>query len=432
MKIRRALISVYDKSNLEHFVRSLQALEVEVVATAGTAEHLKQSGILVTDVATYTGSPELYDGTIKTLHPRIHGALAAADTPADQAELAAIGGGPIDVVAVNLAPLVFQDDLGLDNVLRQVDLGGPSLLRSAACNYARVLVITDPEDYGRVLKQYLDYQRVPDPMRRRYAIKAMAMLARYDAALGREVTSYDEDGERLATPELMSFLVDRVTDLPMGDNAQQSATMYAEPITPEGTLPQAILYGTGDGEVPTVQQLRDAAVALDLLAELPPPAVTIFARRRPIVTVTAKTLAAAVELAVQSAGPQLSSGLIATNVQIDPQSASAFRDGPIDCVVAPAIHADALEILQAREGLCILAMRAMLPAARPGYELLQIPFGLVVEQRDGPSEGEVARGKVLSQRQPTQEELVALDFAWKVAKYSRSDAVVIARTDNTG
>jgi phosphoribosylaminoimidazolecarboxamide formyltransferase/IMP cyclohydrolase len=432
MEVRRAFLSVHDKSNLEHFVRSLQALEIEVVATSGTAEFLKEKGILVTPAATYTGSPELFDGTLKTLHPRIHGGMAATDDEGDQAELTAIGGGPIDILAVNLTPVVAQTDVGLDNLLRQVDLGGPSLIRTGVCNYQRVTVLVDPEDYGRVLKQLLDYQRIPEELRRKLAIKAMATLARYDALLGREVTSYDQRGERRPTPELMSLLYERFSDLPSGDNEHQSATMYGGAITPPGTLPQAILYGTGKGEVPTVQQLRDAAMALDLLAEFPEPAVTVVSRRRPVATVVGGTIESAVAAAIKLLGPRLSSGLLATNAQIDPACPPLLRFAPIDALVAPSFHADALPVLQKRDGLCILATRGVLPKDRAGWDLVPIPAGLVVEQRDAVADGEVAQGKVMSQRQPLPAELRALDFAWKVAKYTRSDAIVIARVDSDG
>jgi phosphoribosylaminoimidazolecarboxamide formyltransferase/IMP cyclohydrolase len=418
---RRALISVHDPRNLVDLVQRLLDMGTDVIASEDNATFLKQKGVGVRTVDELLGRAPGASKRVETLDARIHAGIADEKSTT-----------PIDVVVVNLPPVPSPGE-PLDAVLAAADLHRPALMQTAATSYARVVVLVDPDEYGRIVQKILDYEEVPLEDRRDLAIRALGILARYVATLGRTASMFDEKGEPRPTPELYARVVERTSDLRGGDNPQQSATLYAEPDARPGALPQAIMYGTGESELPTAAQMRDAARALDLVSEIAAPTATVSARGRPLAVVTAATSAAAVSAALRSAMPmQPSAPLVASNTEIDAATAGKLLRNELHTIVAPSFETAALDAFAEEAGPCVIATRGVPPPTRAGLEAIEIPAGVVLETRDATADGEVANGKVVTQRQPTVNEIRALDFAWKVAKHAPSDAIVIAREDEDG
>jgi phosphoribosylaminoimidazolecarboxamide formyltransferase/IMP cyclohydrolase len=430
---RRALISVHDPKNLVDLVQRLLDMGADVVASEDNAAFLRQKGVGVRTVDELLGRPPGAGKRVETLDARIHAGIAYGDTPEDAAALKTLGAAPIDVVVVNLPPPLPAGQ-PLDAVLGAADLHRPALLQSAATSYARgVVVLVDPDEYGRMVQKILDYEQVPIDDRRDLAIRALATLARYVATLARTASTFDEKGEPRPTPELYARVVERTSDLRGGDNPQQSATLYAEPNARAGTLPQAIMYGTGEAELPSAAQMREAARALDLVAEIATPTATVSARGRPLAVVAAATSAAAVSAALRGSMPmQPSAPLVASNTEIDAPTAAKLLRNELHTIVAPSFETAALDAFAEEAGPCIIATRGVPAPGRAGHEAIEIPSGVVLETRDATADGEVANGKVVTQRQPTVNEIRVLDFAWKVAKHAPSDAIVLAREDEDG
>ncbi len=435
---RRALVSLHDQSHLEDHVRRLLALHVEVVTCQSNAAFLRQKGIEVQTIDALVGRAPGLPPRVEALDARIFAGILAAED--ELAALATLGSGPIDLVAVDLPrlpqPSPSANDVSLDEVFAATELDRPALLRAAASNYARVIVVTDADDFGRVLKKLIDYQVVTLEVRRELAIRALAVLARYDATLGRTASSFDATGAPRPTPELFTLVATLATELRAeAFGGSRTATFYAEEHAPRGTLPTAIMYGSGDDALPTAGQIREAAKALELIAEWSMPAAALYARGRPVSVVVATSLGAAMARALSDAPAGLSSPLLVVNGQIDPASATMLAQLPaakLRALVAPSLHVEALDVLQSKPGLSILASRELLSPTRAGFDLSRVPAGLVLETRDATAEGEVLHGRVVTQRAPTADELRALEFAWKVAKHAPSDAIVIARREDDG
>jgi phosphoribosylaminoimidazolecarboxamide formyltransferase/IMP cyclohydrolase len=425
---RRALISVHDQTNLDDFVQRLLALDVEVVASEDNAAFLKQKGIVVRTIDELVGRGPGFPRKVEALDARVFAGILAAEEHVPG--LATIGSGPIDLVAVNLARVTTGPSL--DDALAATEIDRPALLRAAATNYARVIVLVDPDDYGTVLKRLIDYDEVPLEKRRELSIRALSILARYDAALGRASSSFDRDGAPRPTPELFTLVATAATELRSGTNAQQAATFYAEEGAPRGSLPNAIMYGSGDAALPRADQLRDSARAMALVAEHAPPTAALLARGRPVSVAVAATISAAVAAVLRSMPPALSSPLLACNTQIDPSTATLLAQAKLATLVAPSLHVQALDVMQAVPDLCIVATRDLPSPTRTGFDVTVVHAGVIAESRDASADGEVTRGKVVTQRIPTAKELRALELAWKVAKHAPSDAIVIAREDDDG
>ena len=251
--IKRALISVSDKRNVVDFAKQLAEGGVELLSTGGTAKALREAGLKVTDVSEYTESPEIMDGRVKTLHPRVHGGLLMRDTDEDRAQLSQIGGAPIDLVCVNLYPFESTVARGAPHpeIIENIDIGGPSMLRSAAKNHARVTVVVDPEDYGRVAETLPEGPE--QPLRAELAAKAFTHTAAYDGAIAGYLTSIEEDGSRNPFPRTLSLQFEKVYGLRYGENPHQKGAYYVERGAQDGTLAKAESVGAGSGRHQALQ-----------------------------------------------------------------------------------------------------------------------------------------------------------------------------------
>jgi len=438
--IRRALISVYDKAGLIDFARALAARGVEILSTGGTLRALANAGVAVTSVEAYTGSPEVMDGRVKTLHPRVHGGILMRGD-VDTADLERLGGAPIDLVAVNLYPFVetvAKPDAKVADVVEQIDIGGPAMVRSAAKNHARVTVVCDPVDYETVLAELSASNEVSAATRRKLAAKAFAHTAAYDGAVAAYMSSLGDPDpaeeaappKREAYPRYLTLAFERAYPLRYGENPHQSGAFYRERTAPSGALALADSLGAGGKEL-SFNNLVDVDAALEAVREHDRPAAVIVKHTNPCGVAVADGLEAAYRLAREADPVSAFGGIVALNRAVDEATARALAETFLECVVAPAFSDEALGVLRAKKNLRLLATGAWLGADHRELAWKRVGGGLVVQDRDGSAIGEVARARVVTKRAPTEEELAALDLAWKVCKHVKSNAIVLARPDRT-
>lgn len=425
MPIQRALLSVSDKSGLVDFARALAARGIELLSTGGTFKALESAKIPVRAVDDYTGSPEVMDGRVKTLHPKIHGGLLAR-AGHDEADLARIGAGFIDLVVVNLYPFeatLARPDAKFDDLIENIDIGGPSMVRSAAKNHSRVTVVCDPTDYPAVLAEIEASGETTPETRRRLAGKAFASTAAYDAAISGWMTGLDEaDG----FPRNLTLALEKGYELRYGENPHQKAGFYKERGAPNGSLARAESVGSGAKEL-SFNNLVDAAAALDAVRELTEPGAVVIKHACPCGAATAPSLARAYREAREADPVSAFGGIVALNRTVDRATAELLVETFLECVVAPGFDSDALELLRGKKNLRLLATGAWLDAAHPGLLAKGIGGGYVVQERDRTATGEVHAGEVKTHRSPTEPEFGALEFAWAICKHVRSNAIVLAR-----
>ncbi len=438
MPIRTALLSVSDKTGLLQFASALSKRGVTILSSGGTAKSLSAEGIPVETVESYTGSPEVMGGRVKTLHPRVHGGILAREGT-DEQDLARLGGRFIDLVVVNLYPFekVAENPMAAyDELIENIDIGGPSMVRSAAKNHARVTIVCDPSDYAMVLAEIESSGgEVSQPTRRVLAAKAFAHTAAYDAAISGVLSgprAQDPDGTVGASPypRYLTLPFERAYGLRYGENPHQSGAFYVERNAPLGTIARAESLGAGGKEL-SFNNLVDVDAALEAVRELARPAAVVVKHTNPCGVACADTLADAYQTARDADPLSAFGGIVAVNREVDEATAQILAETFLECIVAPSFSQGALELLRGKKNLRLLATGATLAADHPGLQYKRVGGGLVVQSRDATADGEVTGGKVVTKRAPTAEELKALDFAWRVCKHVKSNAIVLAKGERT-
>jgi len=434
MAVRTALLSVTDKSGLAAFARALHERGVRILSSGGTAKALTAEGVPVETVESYTGSPEVMDGRVKTLHPRVHGGILSRGDR-DAADLDRLGARAIDLVAVNLYPferVAADPGSSHEHVVENIDIGGPSMVRSAAKNHARVTVVCDPADYGRVLDEIAAGGDTTPATRAELAAKAFAHTAAYDAAIAGYLSSREagDAATRAAFPRYLTLPFERAYGLRYGENPHQSGAFYVERGAPAGSLARAESLGAGGKEL-SFNNLVDVDAALDAVRELQGPAAVVVKHTNPCGVAVAATLADAYRQARDADAVSAFGGIVALNREVDEATARVLAETFVECVVAPSFSPVALEILRAKKNLRLLATGGWLDAGHAALAYKRVGGGLVVQDRDATAAGEVTRGKVVSKRAPTGEELRGLELAWRVAKHVKSNAIVLVRGDAT-
>jgi phosphoribosylaminoimidazolecarboxamide formyltransferase/IMP cyclohydrolase len=429
-RIHTALISVSDKSGIVEFAKGLQAKNVKILSTGGTASALRAAGVSVVDVAEYTGSPEIMEGRVKTLHPRVHGGILMRDLSADREQLASVGGEPIDLVVVNLYPFAATVARGAEHaeVVENIDIGGPSMLRSAAKNHARVTVVVDPSDYEEVLRAVETGTELS--LRTELAAKAFSHTARYDAAIAQYMTSLRPDGTRQPYPTSFGLMLEQVYPLRYGENPHQTAVFYRDPSAASGSLARAEVVSSGSKEL-SFNNLVDCDAALDAVREFARPAAVVVKHTNPCGVATAGTLAEAYRIAREADALSAYGGIVALNREVDAATAEALAETFVECIVAPGFQAAALQRLSQKKNLRLLATGGWLTGDHKAFHLKQVGGGMLVQERDRTAEGEVTHAKVVTRRAPTAAERAALEFAWRVCKHVKSNAIVLAKEDRT-
>lgn len=428
-QIKRALISVSDKTGVVEFAKGLSDAGVEILSTGGTARALREEGVDVVDVSQYTESPEIMDGRVKTLHPRVHGGILMRDNDEDRRALAEIGGKPIDLVCVNLYPFEQTVSRGASHAetIENIDIGGPSMVRSAAKNQARVTVVTEPSDYDEVLAAVRAGDGPNASLRARLAAKAFAHTAAYDGAIAAYLSSQDGESK---FPRALTLSFTKAYDVRYGENPHQQGAFYVERNAPAGSLALAESLGAGGKEL-SFNNLVDVDATIEAVRELEEPAAVVVKHTNPCGAATAPTLEQAYRLAREADAQSAFGGIVALNREVDEATAEAVAETFIECVIAPSFVPAALDRLRKKKNLRILATGAWLPPDYAALQFKRIGGGLVVQDRDATGPSEVRNAKIVTKRNPTDDEMRALDFAWRVCKHVKSNAIVFAKPGRT-
>jgi phosphoribosylaminoimidazolecarboxamide formyltransferase/IMP cyclohydrolase len=428
--IARALISVSDKTGVVDMARGLASLGAELLSTGGTAKALRDAGLAVTDVAAYTGSPEILDGRVKTLHPKIHGGLLGRRSqPAHVAQMEQQGIGPIDVVVVNLYPFeatIAKPGCSFEEAIENIDIGGPSMLRSAAKNHEDVLVVVDPADYQRVLDALQSGTASP-AFRRELALKVFQHTARYDGMIASYLEKQVLGGE-VKFPAVLSLQFERVETLRYGENPHQQGAFYRERHSQEASVSRGTIL---HGKAMSYNNYLDANSALELAKEFHDPAVAIIKHNNPCGVALGATVVEAYVKARETDPVSAFGGVLAFNRLVDLAAAKEITSTFVEVVVAPGFTADALAELKRKKDLRLLDVGPLTAASPEGYDLKKLVGGLIVQDRDLGRIDDLKTLRVPTVRRPTEEEYAACGFAWIVCKHVKSNAIVYARPGQT-
>ena len=427
--IHRALLSVSDKSGLVEFARGLALYGVELISTGGTRKALADAGLTVRDVANLTGFPEMLDGRVKTLHPMVHGGLLARrDDPAHMKTIAEHGIQPIDLVVVNLYPFektAARPGVPHEEVIENIDIGGPSMLRSSAKNYEGVAVVTDPGEYAGILEELkLHGGSLTAATRERLAGAAFARTAAYDRAISAYFESRSVGGE---LPESFSLVLPHRRTLRYGENPHQLAAFYTEAAPPSSSLAAAeVLHG----KELSYNNLLDLDSALNLVREFAEPAAVVIKHNNACGAGIGKALEEAFRKAYEGDPLSAYGGVLGFNREVDEATAMQITEPNrfVECIVAPGYSTAAFAVLTTRPSWkknVRLLRTGPLDGPRTGLDLRRVDGGLLVQSRDS-SGDDFAQAKVATKRTPTDAEMADLRFAWKVCKHVKSNAIVLA------
>jgi phosphoribosylaminoimidazolecarboxamide formyltransferase/IMP cyclohydrolase len=436
-KVERALISVSDKEGIVDFARALQEMGVEIISTGGTAKLLRESGIAVANVSDFTGSPEILDGRVKTLHPRIHGALLALrDNPLHQREMEEQGIKPIDLVVVNLYPFeqtVSHEDVTLEQAIENIDIGGPSMIRSAAKNYQDVAVVVDPARYADVLQDMeANDGGISSALRMALAAEAFERTSYYDSIIFAFLSSLQKKKQVSAVSKL-SLEYTKVMDLRYGENPHQRAALYREKIFSEPCIPAAELL---HGKELSFNNILDLDAACETVKEFSQPAAVVIKHTNPCGVAVASSIFEAYQKARATDPVSAFGSVVAFNRSVDVQTAEELNKTFIEAILAPGFNHDALEILKKKTNRRLVVLegletwRMVGGTGLPSRDLRKIVGGVLVQDRDLVTISEKDL-RCVTRREPTEEELKALLFAWTVVKHVKSNAIVYTSATET-
>jgi phosphoribosylaminoimidazolecarboxamide formyltransferase / IMP cyclohydrolase len=425
LPVRRALLSVSDKNGLVDLARALAARNIEILSTGGSARLLAEHGIPVREVATHTGFPEIMDGRVKTLHPKIHGGLLGR-RGTDDAVMAEHGIAPIDLVVVNLYPFaatVARPGCAYEDAVENIDIGGPAMLRAAAKNHESVLVVVDPADYAVVLRELASENGGSRfATRARLAAKAFAHTAAYDTTVAAYLAAqHAEPGE--AFPQTLPLIFEKVQDLRYGENPHQAAAFYRSPAARGAGVATARVL---QGKDLSFNNIADADTAIECVRQFADAACVIVKHANPCGVATAADVRAAYEGAYRTDPTSAFGGIIAFNRELDAATAAAITERQfVEVLAAPAVSAEAARILAGKPNVRVLVL-GELGAASAEVEIRSVTGGLLGQSRDLADLVE-AQLTVPTRRRPTPAEMADLRFAWRVCKFVKSNAIVFAR-----
>jgi len=431
MPIVRALISVSDKTGVEAFARALAARGVEILSTGGTAKLFRTAGIPVREVSDYTGFPEMMDGRIKTLNPKVHGGiLARRDNAGDLASMQAHGIQQIDLVCVNLYPFretVAKADCTIEEAIENIDIGGPCMIRAAAKNHAFVTVVVDPADYGLILEQLASGDEVSAPLRRALATKAYAHTAAYDGAIANHFSALNGDGSKRQFPDILTRQFIKTPDeLRYGENPHQAGAFYADPEDSGLSLADCEVL---QGKALSYNNLADADAAYACVRDFADNAAVIVKHANPCGVAVGGTQAEVYERARAADAVSAFGGIAAFNRELDEETAKLIAQTFMEVIIAPGFSAGALNVLAGKKNLRLLSAPSA-EAVSGGFEYKRVNGGLLVQQRDAHILERTAC-KVVTARQPSEAEWTDMLFAWTVAKHVKSNAIVFAKAGVT-
>jgi phosphoribosylaminoimidazolecarboxamide formyltransferase / IMP cyclohydrolase len=428
-KVARALLSVSDKSGIVELARALAALGVEILSTGGTAQLLTKEGIAVTEVSTYTGFPEMLDGRVKTLHPKIHGGLLARrDDPAHLAAIKKAGIAPIDLLVVNLYPFqatVADPDCRFEDAVENIDIGGPAMLRAAAKNHSGVAVVVDPADYQKVADELKAHGAVSDATRFELARKVFAHTAAYDGAIANYLFALDGKKNRREYPDVLTLQFNKLEDLRYGENPHQSAAFYRDADPVKGSLAR---YRQLQGKELSYNNIADSDAAWECVKSFTEPACVIVKHANPCGAATGASLLAAYDKAFKTDPLSAFGGILAFNRALDRATAEAIGRQFAEVVIAPRVEPEAQAELAKKANVRVLEVP--LSHEHQARDFKRVGGGLLVQTTDS-RQIQKQQLKVVTKKQPTQAQWADLLFSWTVAKFVKSNAIVYGRDGMT-
>jgi phosphoribosylaminoimidazolecarboxamide formyltransferase/IMP cyclohydrolase len=430
MKIERALISVSDKSGILEFARELAAQGVDIISTGGTAKLLADNGVKVTEISDYTGFPEMLDGRVKTLHPKVHGGiLGRRDLPEHVATMQKHGIPNIDLVVVNLYPFretIAKPGCTLEDAIENIDIGGPAMVRSSAKNHAHVAIVTDPADYALILNE-MKAGGVTDATRFSLAVKAFEHTAAYDSAIANYLGMIVENGKPEGFPRTINLQFKKAQAMRYGENPHQNAAFYVEASAKEASIATAKQL---QGKELSYNNIGDADAALECVKQFDAaPACVIVKHANPCGVAYGANLLDAYDRAYKTDPESAFGGIIAFNGELDAETMKVIVERQfVEVIIAPKVAAAAVEVAAAKKNVRVLecGQWPKEPGQRLDYK--RVNGGLLVQEADLALHGEI---KVVSKRVPTEAEMRDLLFAWRVAKFVKSNAIVYAKDNMT-
>ena len=431
-QITRALISVSDKTGIVDFARQLQQRNIDILSTGGTAKLLAAEGITVTEVSDYTGFPEMMDGRVKTLNPLVHGGILGR-RGTDDAVMAKHGIQPIDMVVVNLYPFeatIANPDCDLATAIENIDIGGPTMVRAAAKNHKDVAIVVYPADYADIIRA-MDKNggAVSDALRFSLAVKAFEHTSGYDGAIANYLGTIQDDASKVEYPRTFNLQFDKAQEMRYGENPHQSAAFYTEGAAETGSVSSATQL---QGKALSFNNIADTDAALECVKQFTDSAACVIVKHaNPCGVATGNSLFEAYDRAYKTDPTSAFGGIIAFNQPLDAKTAEAIVERQfVEVIIAPSVADDAKAIIAAKKNLRLLECGQWPEDPGKGYDYKRVNGGLLVQSRDL-GMVEMANLKVVSKRQPTEQQLHDLMFAWKVAKFVKSNAIVYVKNSST-
>ena len=428
--IKRALISVSDKTGIVEFARALSETGVEILSTGGTAKLLQDNKVAVTEVSDYTGFPEMMDGRVKTLHPKIHGGLLGR-RGIDDAVMAEHGIAPIDMVVVNLYPFeqtVAKPGCDLETAIENIDIGGPTMLRAAAKNHASVAVVVDAADYERVLKEMAtNNNALSDATRFDLAVKTFEHTANYDGNIANYLGAIDTDGSKQEFPRTFNRQYLKAQAMRYGENPHQNAAFYIERDRNEASISTARQI---QGKELSYNNIADTDAALECVKQFNDgPTCVIVKHANPCGVAVGDSLLNAYDRAYQTDPESAFGGIIAFNQELDAETASAIVERQfVEVIIAPSVSKDAIEAVAAKKNVRLLECGQWPEQPAPRLDFKRVNGGLLIQESDLALYNEL---KTVTKRQPTEQETNDLLFAWRVCKFVKSNAIIYGKDNMT-
>ena len=437
LKVKNALISVYEKEGIIDLVRGLSSLGVNILSTGGTSRLLSDKGIAVTNISEYTGFPEMLEGRVKTLHPKIHaGILALRNKKSHLAVLKKFGIELIDMVVVNLYPFektASLEGIEFDEILEMIDIGGPTMVRAAAKNFRDVVIVVDPADYQPIIHDLREQGDIQIEKRFELALKAFQHTSHYDAAIYSYFSEIDHTGKPAQKklfqdfPERLLLQFMKTQELRYGENPHQRGAFYRERIKNIASVAYSVQL---QGKELSFNNIMDFDASLSLVTEFTAPACVIVKHTNPCGAATGQDLLTAYQSALETDPVSAFGSVIAFNRKLDRRTAEAIASTFIEGIIAPGFYPEALKIFSSKKNLRVLQIGDLKNFRKIGFDLRRVNGGILVQDWDAMAEN-IKKAKVVTKRKPAPDEMEALAFAWKVVKHVKSNAIVFARKDRT-
>lgn len=426
--IKRALISVSDKTGIVELAKELAGQGIEIISTGGTAKALEAEGIKVIGISDITGYPECLDGRVKTLHPNIHGGLLAVrENKEHMNKLQELGIETIDLVVVNLYPFrktIEKEGVELGEAIENIDIGGPSMLRAAAKNYKYVTVVINPEDYGKVLAEIKETGDTAEATRFELAAKVFSHTASYDALIGNYLW---EKAGLSRYPDTVTMTFEKLQDMRYGENPHQGAAYYKEMKVAGGTIASAVQL---HGKELSFNNINDANAALETLKEFDEPAVVAVKHANPCGVGVADSIYEAYRKAYYADPVSIFGGIVALNREVDEKTAAEISKIFLEIVIAPSYTEEALKIIMGKKNIRIMKLSDIAKKPERDIDIKKVGGGLLIQDTDW-QDFDMADIKYATDRKPTEKEMQDLLFTWKVVKHVKSNAIVVGKDGMT-